>query len=77
MIIGLYSPERRIDPCFPACGILGRLENWLAAARYIELNPVRAKLTTNPGEYPWSSAGAHIEECDDALVVDPIAENCR
>ena len=41
----------------------------LAAARYIELNPVRAKLTIDPGEYPWSSAGAHIEGCDDALVV--------
>jgi len=31
----------------------------LAAARYIELNPVRAKLTKNPEDYPWSSAAAH------------------
>ena len=41
----------------------------LAAARYIELNPVRAKLATDPKKYPWSSAAAHIEACDDALVV--------
>ena len=24
-------------------------------SRYIELNPVRAKMVTHPGEYPWSS----------------------
>jgi len=41
----------------------------LAAARYIELNPVRAKLTADPQKYPWSSADAHIKGCDDALVV--------
>lgn len=41
----------------------------LAAARYIELNPVRAKLTADPPKYPWSSAEAHIKGCDDALVV--------
>jgi putative transposase len=41
----------------------------LAAARYIELNPVRAKLTADPKKYPWSSAAAHIKGCDDALVV--------
>jgi len=41
----------------------------LAVARYIELNPVRAKLATDPRKYPWSSAAAHIEACDDALVV--------
>jgi putative transposase len=47
----------------------------LAAARYIELNPVRAKLTVDPREYAWSSAAAHIEGCDDALVVvNPLLE---
>ena len=28
----------------------------LAAARYVELNPVRARLVERPGEWPWSSA---------------------
>lgn len=40
----------------------------LAAARYIELNPVRAGLAAAPGEYPWSSAAAHLTRRDDPLV---------
>jgi len=45
----------------------------LAAVRYIELNPVRARLVADPAAYPWSSARAHIEKRDDALVrVSPM-----
>jgi putative transposase len=40
----------------------------LAAARYIELNPVRAKLTLNAEEWPWSSARAHLSGRDDRLT---------
>ena len=40
----------------------------LAAARYVELNPVRAKLLAEPGNYPWSSASAHLAGKDDMLV---------
>jgi putative transposase len=40
----------------------------LAAARYIEQNPVRAGLVDRPGEYLWSSAPAHLSGKDDALV---------
>jgi len=40
----------------------------LAAARYIEQNPVRARLAARPWEYPWSSARAHVAGRDDALV---------
>lgn len=40
----------------------------LAAARYIELNPVRAGLAASAGEYPWSSARAHLAGVDDVLV---------
>ena len=32
----------------------------LAAARYIELNPVRARLVKKPEQYRWSSAKAHL-----------------
>ena len=39
-----------------------------AAARYIEQNPVRARLAARPWEYPWSSARAHVAGRDDALV---------
>ena len=40
----------------------------LTAARYIELNPVKAGLAISPEEYPWSSAAAHLAGSDDILV---------
>lgn len=43
-------------------------QHLLAAARYIELNPVRASLARIPEAYPWSSAAAHLRGIDDALV---------
>lgn len=33
----------------------------LMAARYIELNPIRAKLSRKPWRYKWSSAKEHVE----------------
>ncbi|MBV9548654.1 MAG: transposase [Alphaproteobacteria bacterium] len=51
-------------------------ENYLlAAARYIELNPVRARLVERPRDWPWSSARAHLAGRDDELVqVAPLLE---
>ncbi|MBU4274059.1 MAG: transposase [Planctomycetes bacterium] len=44
-------------------------ENYLlATARYIEMNPVAAGLVAHPGDYPWSSARAHLAGEDDHLV---------
>ncbi len=40
----------------------------LAAARYVELNPVRARLVKRARLWPWSSARAHLAGRDDALV---------
>ena len=40
----------------------------LAAARYVELNPVRAGITKRPEDYAWSSARAHLAGRDDRLV---------
>jgi putative transposase len=40
----------------------------LAAARYIEMNPVAAGLVKRPGDYPWSSARAHLWGEDDTLL---------
>lgn len=40
----------------------------LAAARYIELNPVRAGLVSAAEDWPWSSARAHLAACDDELA---------
>jgi putative transposase len=45
------------------------------AARYVELNPVRAKLCRVPWRWPWSSAAAHLAGRDDELVrVRPLLE---
>lgn len=51
-------------------------EAWLYhAALYVELNPVRAGLVAQPGDYPWSSAAAHLANEDDALVkVAPLLQ---
>jgi putative transposase len=40
----------------------------LAAARYIELNPVRARLAAKPEDWPWSSARAHLTGAADGLT---------
>ena len=40
----------------------------LAAARYVELNPVRAGLVADAADWPWSSARAHLSGRDDRLV---------
>jgi putative transposase len=40
----------------------------LACVRYVELNPVRAGLVKAPENWPWSSAGPHINGRDDILV---------
>jgi len=43
----------------------------LAAARYVDLNPVAAGIAAAPGEYPWSSARFHLDgRRQDALVAD-------
>jgi len=38
------------------------------ASRYIELNPVRAGLVNDPGDYAWSSYSANALGCRDELV---------
>ncbi|MFZ5563641.1 MAG: REP-associated tyrosine transposase [Thermodesulfobacteriota bacterium] len=53
-------------------------EYLLACVRYIERNPVRAGLVTNPEDWPWSSAAAHIKNKNDALVdVKPVKSMIR
>lgn len=47
----------------------------VAAVRYVTLNPVRARLVERAGEWPWSSARAHLAGEDDAVVrVAPVLE---
>jgi len=45
----------------------------MRTARYVELNPVRAKLCRAPWRWAWSSAAAHVAGKDDGLVrVGPL-----
>ena len=47
----------------------------LAAARYVELNPLRAQLVADPATFLWSSASAHLRGQDDLLVkVAPLLQ---
>jgi putative transposase len=39
-----------------------------AAVRYVERNPVRAKMTAKAEDYPWSSAAAHVLGREDDLL---------
>ncbi|MDY6824652.1 MAG: hypothetical protein SWH68_12780 [Thermodesulfobacteriota bacterium] len=51
----------------------------VACVRYVENNPVRAKLATSPDRWPWSSALAHMAWENDKLVnVEPVLSiiNC-
>ena len=46
-----------------------------ATVRYVELNPVAARLCTKPQEWRWSSVHAHLDQEDDELVsVKPMLE---
>lgn len=58
----------------PFCSISnGR--HLLAAARYIELNPVRSNLCEQAENYPWSSAAFHVNgKCDPLLKQSPLVE---
>ena len=44
-----------------------------AALRYVELNPVRARLVTEAPQWRWSSAAAHCQPgtCDPLLEMEP------
>ena len=50
-------------------------QHLIAAARYIEYNPVKAGIVKNPEDYRWSSARAHLQKEDDILVKSrPLTE---
>lgn len=45
-------------------------EYFRKALRYVERNPVRAKMVSQPWEYPWSSAGFHAGLCPTDPLID-------
>jgi len=49
----------------------------MAAARYVAMNPVRARLVERAEDWPWSSVRAHLAGRDDGLVeVAPLLSRC-
>ena len=57
---------------FKSC-LVSKDEYLLACSRYIELNPVRAKMVKNPKDYTWSSFRFKIEGQPDVLLEsDPV-----
>jgi putative transposase len=47
----------------------------MATVRYVELNPVRAKLCEKAEDWPWSSASSHLARRDDSVTsVKPMLE---
>ena len=44
----------------------------MEAARYVLLNPVRAKLTKSPGRWKWSSLKAHERGSDPLVTTAPL-----
>jgi putative transposase len=52
--------------------VVGNEQYLWAVARYIERNPLKARLAKRPETYRWSSAKAHLAEAHDA-VLSPTA----
>ena len=52
-------------------------EHLMAAAHYVALNPVRARLVTKAQDWRWSSVRAHLAGKSDGYVdVGPLLERC-
>ena len=50
------------------CSAVMQESHLIACIRYLEMNPVRAKLVNEPEKWPWSSAAAHISGQSDEFV---------
>lgn len=60
---------------FFSCAILTECHLW-AVTRYIEMNPVKACLTTQAENYRWSSARHHLHGEPDTLIEPTSWLNC-
>jgi len=57
---------------FRSCLVLDE-QYFMACQRYIELNPVRARMVGKPEDYPWSSYRANAFGQDNSLVKPHLA----
>jgi putative transposase len=49
-------------------GLIHDERYWLTCLRYVEMNPVAARMVSSPEAYPWSSYHAHAGGRSDALL---------
>jgi putative transposase len=49
-------------------GLIGDERHWLTCLRYVEMNPVAARMVSCPEAYPWSSYPAHALGRSDTLL---------
>ncbi len=49
---------------------VGKDEYFLQCGKYIELNPVRAKIVKDPGDYLYSSYSYYVEGKDDDIITE-------
>ena len=59
------------ESCYHSCIVEQERYLW-AAARYIEQNPVRARIVKKPEEYLYSSARAHVTSERDAVLGEEL-----
>lgn len=55
---------------FFSCVVGDDIYLW-SVARYIERNPLKARLAKRPEAYRWSSAKAHMTDADDVMLSSP------
>lgn len=52
------------------CSVIDTDRYLLACLRYVELNPVRAGMVNQPGDYRWSSYAQRVGHCDHIWIDD-------
>ncbi len=50
------------------CSVIDSSQYLLSCMRYIEMNPVRAKMVSHPGDYRWTSYAANALGVSNAIV---------
>lgn len=63
-----YKRTGRLWECRFHSGLVDKDEYLWAVTRYIERNPVRAKIVTDPCQYEWSSARINMNDRKDDFV---------
>ncbi len=69
-----YKRTGRLWECRFHSALVDKERYLLSVCRYIERNPVRAKIVSEPNQYLWSSAGCGTADQQDGFI-EPIWQN--